>query len=176
MYRDTLTVIKSIYRLSFPLPSMFIAKDLGRLSGAVTAHLFNQMGWPGSEFNYRLENNLSLGTMVIAVTMKTYMDMRRQGFPIKAIRYEELVAHPLETCRCLMNYCGLPVELAELAVRGLKVDSQRNSPIAQHIIGPIPVPQVTDEVRASLNRIMAKFELPLLHEDCVLEGTLMVNV
>jgi len=175
MYRDILTVSKSVYRASFAMPSLYVARVLGRFSGAATSHLIDEMGWPGNGFNYRCDNNLVIGTLVSAVTMKTYKDMRRMGFPIKAFRYEELVARPLETCRCLMEYCGLPVELAELAVRGLKVDSQRNSPLAQNLIGSIPVPQVTDEVKASLNRILAKFELPLLNEESLLEGTLMVN-
>jgi len=175
MYRDTLATVKSIYRLQFPLPSLLLVDGFGRLSGKLTEKMINQIGWPGKEYNIRLENDLALGTLSTAIIMKVYLDLRRRGFPIKAVRYEELIGKPLETCRCLMEYCGLPVDLAEWAVRGLKVDSQRNSPVAQHIIGHIPVPKLTDKSKASLNRILAKFEVPLIDEDCILEGTMMVN-
>ena len=106
---------------------------------------------------------------------KTYLETRRRGVKVNAVRYEELVGQPLETCRRLMEYRGLPVELAKLAVRGLEVDSQRNAPNAKAIIGSIREPQLTEESKQSLSRILEKFGLPLLHEECVLEGTLMIN-
>jgi hypothetical protein len=175
MYRDMIKVSKSIFRISYVWPSLCLAYDLGQLSGSVTAAIVNSMGFPGSEFNYRLENQLTFGIVLNIAVMRTYLKMRQSGLPMKAVRYEELVAKPLETCKCLMEFCGLPLELAEKAVRGLETDSQRNSPLAKAVIGNLPEPELTEESKKQLNRMLKKFDLPLIGEECILEGTLMIN-
>jgi hypothetical protein len=101
--------------------------------------------------------------------------MRRKGFNMSAVRYEDLVARPLETCRQLMEFCGLPVTLAEFGVRGLECDSQRNSPVAKSIIGQLKEPDLTPESEESLNRLLKQFGLPPIGHELILDGTIGRN-
>lgn len=70
-----------------------------------------------------------------AATTSVYLDMRRRGLNIIALRYEDLVARPLDMCRVILEFCRLPVSLAEHAVKAFDVDSHRNSIHAESVLG-----------------------------------------
>lgn len=176
MYRDIVKMSKSLYRLSYQIPSIWLIYEIGRLHGNLTKLAMDQCGFAGDDYNFRLDNGLTLGVLSSAVTMKSYLDMRHAGLPISAVRYEELVGQPLDTCRRLLEYCGLPVDLAEQAVRGLDRDSHRNTPLDRRLVAHLPEPQLTEENKKTLNDMLRHFPgVPLIGEDCLLEGTLMVN-
>jgi len=172
MYRDIISVAKSLYRVSMVEPSMRLTYILGKLSGQLTKMVIDSMGFDGSVFSVRLEDGLTLGVLLSAVTTKSYLDMRRHGFDISALRYEDLVARPLDMCRLILEFCHLPVSLAELAVKALDVDSQRNSIMAKSIIGRFKEPQLTPRNKVKLNELLKKLEVPLIGEPGIIEGTL----
>lgn len=172
MYRDVVVMAKSLFRTSYEWPSLCLTYSLGSLSGRLTAKMMDSIGFQGDDYNYKLDNGLSFGVLVSAVTMKSYLDLRRQGVPASALRYEDLVAQPLDICRRLMEVCGLPVNLAELAVKALEKDSQRNTPLAKEFLSKLPEPKLTEEAKTSLNVMLKNFGLPLIGESGILEGTL----
>ena len=98
--------------------------------------------------------------------------MRRRGFDVSAVRYEDLVARPLDVCRVILEFCRLPVSLAELAVKALDRDSQRNSTVGRSSLGRIAASQLTAEKKTKLNELLAKHGLPLIGESHIHEGTL----
>ena len=108
------------------------------------------------------------GVLLAGMTTATYLDMYRRGFDIRALRYEDLVARPLDMCRVILEFCRLPVSLAEQAVTAFDVDSQRNSMIAKSVIGHFKEPEMTPEVKEQ----MKKYGLPLVGEPGIIEGTL----
>lgn len=171
MYRDILKVSKSIYRLAAPLPSLNMAYVLGRISGTLTEKIVDSMGYSGKDFHLRLQDGLALGVLLSAVTMKAYVDMRRDGEHIEALRYEDLIARPHETIRQVLEYCGLPTELTEAGAEGLNVDSQRNSIVSKSVIGTLKEPEATPEVLRRANEMLKMSGLPLLGGEYVLEGT-----
>ena len=152
---------------------MRLAALIGRFSGKVTAKVVDSMGLVGSDYRVRLDNELTLGVLSYAVTTSVYLDMRRRGVDVSALRYEDLVAHPLDTCRVLLEFCGLPVSLAECAVRAFDVDSQRNSILARSVLGRFKDPQLTPEKKAQLNELLKKFGIPSIGEPNILEGTML---
>jgi len=172
MYRDVVTVAKSLYRYSMVHPSLRLACLLGKLSGRLTKIVVDSMGFDGSDFCVRMEDDLTGGVLVSALTTKSYLDMRRNGMDISALRYEDLVARPLDMCRLILEFCHLPVSLAELAVKALDVDSQRNSRFAKSIIGRFKEPQLTPHNKVKLNDLLKQFEVPLIGEPGIIEGTL----
>jgi len=175
MYRNVSTVARSFYRMTYSTPSLRLASLLGQRSKFLLEQIFESMGLPAKEFNVRLTNDLSLGTLVAAIATRSYLDMHRQDPSIAALRYEDLIDRPLETCRAVMEFCGLPSSLAELAVRGLEVDSQRRSPMSRDIIGRsrIKEPGMTTEITMSLNELLKRFGLPGIECDDILPGTLL---
>jgi len=75
-------------------------------------------------------------------------------------------------CRVVLEFCHLPVSLAELAVKAFDVDSQRNSIVAKSVIGHLKEPELTPQREKKLNEMLKKFGLPLIGEPRIMEGTL----
>jgi len=173
MYRDCVKVAKSVYRMSMVLPSVRLVYILGYLSADVVKAITDSMGYDGSDFRVRLDNDLTTGVLLSALTTSSYLDLRRRGFDVSAVRYEDFVARPLDMCRVLLDFCQLPQSLAELAVRAFDVDSQRNSVAAKSVIGQFKEPELTPDVKIKLNKLLKKFkDIPLIGEPGTLEGTL----
>ena len=171
-YRDATDVGKSLYRLSCAMPSVRLAQLLGRLSPSMCAAVVDWIGYGGTDFHVLIDNDLTFGVTCVLAAMKAYVEFRRQGFGIKAVRYEDLVARPLETCQLLMEACGLPVSLAQDIVTGMQADSQQKTALSRAALGQFQDPEVTSKVTESLNKLAAKFGLPPVNEECILEGTL----
>ena len=92
LYRDVVAVAKSAYRLSMVIPTFRLASLLASFSGQMTKIIAECRG-EGCNFCVRLDNDLSLGVLMYAVSTSFYLDMRRRGFDIRAVRYEDLVAY-----------------------------------------------------------------------------------
>ena len=69
---------------------------LGYLSGHAMKTIVDSMGLDGSSFCVRLENDLIYGVIVYALPTSAYLDQRRRGFDVSALRYEDLVAEARE--------------------------------------------------------------------------------
>ena len=171
MYREFVAVAKSLHRLSITSPSLLLVHLLGRFSGQMTKMFAEWKGFDGSDFCVRLDNDLTFTVLIYGLVTSAYLDARRRGFDISAVRYEDLVARPLDMCRVILEFCHLPVSLAELAVKALDRDSQRNSVIAKSSIGHVKEPMLTPKKKANLNELLKKYKLPLIGEPNVLEGT-----
>jgi len=172
LYRDVVATAKSVHRMSFIAPKLHLLNVFGSFSDQMTKMIAEWLGMNGSAFCVRLDNDLALGALFYVMSTSLYLDMRRRGFDISALRYEDLVARPLDMCRLILEFCHLPVSLAELAVKALNVDSQRNSGVAKSILERIKYPQLTQEKKAKLNELLTKYGLPLIGEPNILQGTL----
>jgi len=172
MYRGIVETAKSTYRLTMVLPSVRLVYLLGKLHGQLTKIMIDTMGFDGSDFCERVDNGLMLGVFLSAMTTTSYLNMRQRGFDVRALSYEELVARPLDMCRVILEFCNLPVSLAELAVRAFDVDSQRNCVQAKSVIGHFKEPQMTPQIQAKLNSLLERFGLPLIGEPGIIEGSL----
>ena len=167
---------QSLYRLSMALPSIRLAYILGRFSGRLTEAVCDSMGFSGEEFRVRLDNELSLGFVASSVAFRSYLRMHKKDpTVVSALRYEDLVARPLETCRALMQFCGLPSELAELGVKGMEFDSQRTAPYQMRHMKGLWAPKLTKDMEGHLNDILKAFGLPPLSEFGPVDGTLALQ-
>ena len=169
-----MAVAKSTYRMSMIGPlyrfeflwggyTINIRKILAQHIGVDTPELCKPM---------RSDNNMIFGVQLAAYPIAIYLDLRRRGFDVSALRYEDLVARPLDMCRVVLEFCHLPVSLAELAVKAFDVDSQANSIAAKSAIGHFKEPQLTPQMKSKLNEILEKCGVPLIGEPDIIEGTL----
>jgi len=163
-----------MYRLTMVMPSLRLAYLMGYISADVTKIIVDSMGFDGSDFQMRADNDLTGGVLLSALTTSSYLDLRRRGFDVSAVRYEDLVARPLDMCRVLLDFCHLPQLLAENAVRAFDVDSHRNSSItAGSVLGRFEEPELTPQRKQKLNELLKKFDkIPLIGEPGIIEGTL----
>ena len=171
-YCPVTKVAKSLYRLSCTMPSIRLAQLLGRLSPSLCAAVLDWMGYGGTDFNVLIENDLSFGAVCALTAMKAYLDFRRRGFDIRAVRYESLIARPVETCGRLVKACGLPASSVQDIIRGMEADSQQKTAISRPVPGRLRDPEMTPEIAESLNNLAARFGLPPVSDECLLEGTL----
>jgi len=163
-----------MYRLTMVMPSLRLAYLLAYISGNVTKAIVDSMGFDGSDFRVRADNGLSGGVLLCAVTTTSYLDLRRRGLDVSAVRYEDLVERPLDMCRVVLEFCHLPQSLAELAVGAFDVDSHRNSSTtAKSVMGHFKEPELTPQRKKKLNELLKKFDkMPLIGEPGIIEGTL----
>jgi len=171
-YRDIEKVTKSIYRALLMIPSRHLIFEVNKFSSQAANVVAHLIGLIDTDFSARIENDLMPGLMMAGITTAAYMDMYRRGFYIRALRYEDLVARPLDMCRVILEFCRLPMSLAEQAVIAFDVDSQRNSTLAMSVIGHFKEPEMTPEVTEQLNALLKKYGVPLIGEPGVIEGTL----
>jgi len=108
------------------MPSVQLAYLLGCGSDHRMKIVMDSVGFDCSEFHVRLDNHLIHGVPQYAVATISYLDLRRRGLNVSALRYEDLIALPLDMCRVILEFCHLPASLAQLAVRDFDVDSQKN--------------------------------------------------
>jgi len=178
MYRDVLPVAKSFYRLSMVFPALRLFYLLGYFSDQITKAIVDSVGLgllDAADVCVRLDNDMMIGVLVFALITSVYLDARRGGFDVSALRYEDLVARPLDMCRAILEFCRLPVSLAEPAVKAFDVDSQENTMIKKSVLGRFTEPQLTPQKKAKLNELLLKFGLPRIGEPCVVEGTLFCS-
>jgi len=166
MYRNVVKVAKSLYRLSMAEASV----RLRYLYLSITGRLLDVDN--KSNFCWRQCNDLTFAVFRCALAAASYLDLRRRGVDISTLRYEDLVARPLDMFRVVLEFCHLPASLAKLGVRAFDVDSQRNSTLAKSVIGRFKKPQLTPQRKAKLNEILKKYRVPCIGESGILEGTL----
>ena len=172
MYRGVLPVANSVYRMSMVYPSLRLVYVFGRLSAQISMMLLEVRGLNDSDFRVRMDNDLTYGVLQWTQGVKIYLEMRRRGFDVSAVRYEDLVARPLDMCRVILEFCRLPVSLAELAVKALDRDSQGNSSLAKSNVCHLKAPQLTPRTKAKLNELLKRSGVPLIGEPGIVEGTL----
>jgi len=153
------------------LPTLRLCYILGYFSGDVTKVIINSIGVVGSDYCIRLDNDLTSGVFSWAVITSVYLEMRRRGFDVSALRYEDLVARPLDMCRVILEFCHLPVSLAELAVKAFDRDSHRNAISAASVLRRFKEPQLTPEKKTRLDELLKNFGFPPIGEQSIVEGT-----
>jgi len=100
MYRDVLAVSKSLYRLTNVLPAYRLLHVVGRFSTRTIERVCSSMGLDGSNLCDQADTDITIGVLVWMACTHAYLEMRRGGTDIiRALRYEDLVAKPLEMCR-----------------------------------------------------------------------------
>jgi len=169
MYRDVVKVAQSTLRINNNLPPMMKLLQMMNMG-----KFLDWMGYGGSDYNsVEFENDVTTAAVLPLATMKAYVDFRRQGYDIQGVRYEDLVAHPLETCQRLMEACGLPVSDAQEVVKCMQHDSQKNTKISIEKMRKYCDAEVTTETVESLNRLAGIYGLPSVDKECpILDGTI----
>jgi len=171
MYRDVVDVAKSYYRVSMVGPSLRLNFLLGKFLGYKKLLAL----FPVADVSdICMRSDLTTGVLIAALPIAIYLDLRRRGLDVSALRYEDLDARRLDMCRVVLEFCHLPVSLAELAVKAFDADSQANSILSQSALRGFEVPPMTPQMKMELNQFLEKCGVPLIGEgeQNAIEGTL----
>ena len=132
MYREGLDVAVSLVKISYKLPILRILFTSGRFHRTFTRTFFEAVtGVPGKEFDFRIKHQVLFMLMIWVILCKKYLNLCQEGYPLAAIKFEDLVSDPKYTLQELFKYCELPQMYVEKALRGMAVDSQRHSVLSK---------------------------------------------
>ena len=174
MYREGLDVAVSLAKISYRLPVLRLMFTLGRIHKVFTRGFYEAVtGMPAKDLSYRIKHQV-LFTLIVWVTMcRKYLDLRQEGCPISAVKYEDLVNDPAYTMQQLFNYCDLPETYIEKAVRGMDRDSQRYSTLSRHNLRKYaPGICLPSDMLADAQAFCKLKGIPPVPDTCNLEGTI----
>ena len=120
----------------------------------------------------KLIDDIDLGMLYWAKLCQEYVRHRQSGLTVHAIRYEDIIGNRNFATRSILEYCGLSASLVDKALRGLEMDSQRNSHLAKSILKKYPSTIVTAGSIERGNALLKQYGLPLIGSDGILEGTI----
>ena len=161
MYREGVSVAKSVFKAGLTLPLMHIVFLVTPFSGRLTQEGVVAMGLNASLMKHRCADGLVYGFFVWASVIAKYREFVRQGIDIVGVKYEDLVERPLEATRIVFEYCGIPVEWAEKAINALNKDAQRLSPLSRKNLDKVKLNmEVTPTRRKEIDAICDHFRLP----------------
>ena len=172
MYRDVVKVAKSIHKMAREYPLLVLAHLLGRFFPTSIAVLANALGFHGPDFPVKVRDGLSTGVFIYIETAKLYLDLRRLGHDIRGVRYEDIISNPLFATRKILEHCGLPDSLAESCMKGLALDSQRNSVLSRANLQRHREPELTPDSKQYYDKLLADNGLPPTGTVHFLEGTI----
>ena len=173
MYREGLKVAHSLVRVSTQVPLLALLLIATEIHPRLTEMTVEAMGLPANEdFNIKLPSPLIFCFYLWAGICRKYLGLRANGYEIDAVKYEDLVKHPLEATKVIFKYCNLPEELAEKAINALNKDSQRHSPLSKKNIPSAKTLQLTQEEKVTADAVCDQFGIPNIQEPCNLEGTI----
>jgi Sulfotransferase domain len=172
MYRDTLKVAESCYRVAQFLPSLNMMYILGKYSSTYSKMCYEAMGFAGEEFHIKFVDDLSFGVLIAVQCANAYLDLYRNQFKIAAIRYEDFIASPLAVQQRIFTFCDLPLPLTDSLQKVMDQDSQKNTPVAQNLQRQQVNPNLSQESKFWANRLLLKHGLPIIGQECLLDGTI----
>ena len=172
MYREGLKVAQSLVRAATQAPMFALALLVANIHPRFTQMTIEAMGLPAKDFGVRLQNPLTRCVHTWAVICHNYLKLRNDGYKINAVKYEDLVKHPLETTKVIFKYCNIPDELAEKAIKALNKDSQRHSPLSMKNMANAETLELVENDKVTADAICDQMGLPRIPEPCNLEGTI----
>ena len=87
---------------------------------------------------FAIKHDLTFGFILATLLQRYYLDFRRDGIPITAVSYEDVVADPAVAIRRVLLFTGLTARGVHLSEedcrRVLAGDSQRGTPLSSAVI------------------------------------------
>lgn len=171
IYRDGLAVVKSIDKISHAMPIMGAMLFFGMLSESLTKILIRMTGLPGDMVSCRIQCRSQMPTMIWASAMRLYLDFYSDGIPIRAVKYEHLLADPQFAFKQIFDYVGVEFDSAAVT-RVLARDSQRGSPLSRAAMSSYKSETITPQVQEVINQACDYFKLPRIPEPFDAPGTI----
>lgn len=173
MYRDGVKVAQSLARaIEGGCTLANVAFLLGRVHVSITRALIEHMGYDTTQCNINSKDPFAWTFYLWAYTVRKYLDWRKNGMDIAAVRYEDLQNCPAQVIRNLLEHLDLPREWKIPCLQGLSVDSQRHSEISRQALNKIPMPKPSAAVNKLLIDMCSQMDLPSPYRPCILEGTI----
>ena len=176
MYRDLVKTAQSYTKIKEedPLFKMLDTIIVNYLPGLANS-CFHAVGFNPEGFDWRsVKHRLSKYFQMFVVICAKYKEMRRDGLPISAIKYEDMLENPEYATRAILRYSGLGDSLVAKSLKAYARDAHKDShsPFSQQRVNRHKPDAVTPDVRVELDSMCVKMGIPTISEPFLLEETI----
>jgi hypothetical protein len=172
LYRDMEKVTKSLYKMSYILPTTRLAYIFFRLNGKLVAAMFKQADFPTEGTNRTVDNDYCSGVFQAAVSGNVYRKMQQSGFKVHGLLFDDLLKEKEKGVRAIFKLCGIPESLVPDAMAAFTRDSQRTSPLSMEAMSKIKPLEFTARDREQSSQLLVEFGYPPIDQECRLLGTM----
>ncbi|ELU15095.1 hypothetical protein CAPTEDRAFT_213494 [Capitella teleta] len=172
LYRNLENVTKSIYKLSYIIPSTRICYILFRISENLVESMYAKNGFPTKGVKRTIDNDYCCGIFMAAVSANIYKKMRADGNNVHALLYDDLIKNKEGGVIAIFKASGLPESLVEEAMTAFTRDSQRNCIVSKEALAKIKPLDYTDEDKLKAKQLLVELDYSIDDQTGRLEGTL----
>jgi hypothetical protein len=172
LYRDMEKVTKSIYKMSYILPSTRMAYICCRLNGNLVSHVFKQAGFPTEGTNRTVDNDYCSGVFQAAVAGNVYRKMQQSGFKVFGLLFDDLLREKEKGVRAIFKVCGIPESAVSDAMTAFTRDSQRTSIVSMEAMAKIKPLEFTARDKEQSSKLLVEYGYPAIDQPCRLPGTM----
>jgi hypothetical protein len=172
LYRDMESVTKSMYKLSFVLPTTRMCYLFCRLNGNLVEAAFRNALFPTEGTNRVTDNDYCSGIFIAAIASNVYLKMRKEDKDVHGLLFDDLLQDKEKGVRAILKVCRLPESLLKDAMVAFTRDSQRNSIVSKEIFAAIKPLEYTEEDKMKSNKLLKEFGYPPIDQPCRIDGTL----
>ena len=171
LYRDGLKCSKSFAKISMELPLLKLIICLNGLSINITRKFTEWLGLPSEPYCIAGKSRILFGANIWCRAMRLFMDYRKSGMTIAALRYEDLVQDTDYGYQKMFKYCGLPYDAAAVKM-AMGRDSQRGTPVSRKRLQRFNVEDFTEEIQMKTDSICDRYGLPHFLNTFITPGTI----
>ncbi|ELT96628.1 hypothetical protein CAPTEDRAFT_210444 [Capitella teleta] len=172
LYRDMECVTKSMYKLSFVLPTTRMCYLFCRLNGNLVEAAFRNALFPTEGTNRVTDNDYCSGIFQAAIASNVYLKMRKEDKDVHGLLFDDLLQDKEKGVRAILKICRLPESLFKDAMVAFTRDSQRNSIVSKEVFAAIKPLEYTEEDKKKSNQLLKEFGYPPIDQPCRIDGTL----
>lgn len=159
LYRNGLQTAKSTVKVGHKLPIIATAFSLCNLSDRFSKWIVQRLGLPADACNFTCLTPLHGCVIMWALSIKQYLDYRKQGFNLTGINYDDIMNNTTYAFKQLFEHCGLCYD-GRAIERAFSHDSQRASHISIEKVKEFENDNISDVVMGELNSLCEGFQLP----------------
>ena len=178
IYRSVLLTARSHYKLGYGSPFVYMKQKLSEVSPS----LCYVLSWYLTSYKQcflgkwqHIKHPLMFGIRFWLSSVSQFVALRKKNFDIAGILYDDLIADKWSALAEIFHYSSLPVSYVTDAISAFDTDSQENSRWSRAALKHIEAPKFTPKLIAECNNICKILSIPLVDEDCRLEGVITGN-
>ena len=170
LYRDGLACSKSLAKITLELPLYRFMLYLNGLSCNIAVKFIQWVGLCSQQYGIKVQSRIQFGANIWCRAMRHYIDFKRNGMRIAALRYEDLVGDTAYAYQKMFEYCSIPYN-AKAVYNAMKNDSQRGTPLSRKRLQKNTVTDYTEEIQKQTEGVCDQYSLPYFKKTFIAPGT-----
>ena len=177
IYRSVLASARSQYKFRYCSPFIYVRQKLMEISPSLSDNVtLFLVGYKRiSTDNYiwqHIKHPLLYGIRYWMMLVAGFVTLRKNGFDIAGVLYDDLMADKKESVEEIFHYCALSKIYVNSAMNAFLIDSQENSRWSRETMKYLQAPPFTPSLITACNKISDILGICHVDENCRLEGVI----